>query len=321
MSREKKIRNKDGPESPDRENITRCNNVLKNVALDSFPIRIPHLLLNAHFHYFLSYDPDFTICDHGHWHWEIARMALGNASYATDACNKDIRPGSSRYLIIPPKTVHRWRALNTPLLIQSWQINIKAEDAAGEQALDNLHHAAARSGFLFDASPEQIQAENILWKLTERSGYPCVLGTLLAGVAGIVLGDLLMRINAWPEGLLENSPDAETMAAQLAAQIKSFLDENLCHPITLRDLESHFHFSSRHLNRIFQTAYRYPIGRYLRTQRIELSKRWLGTTSRSIKDIAFSLGYSDPRQFSRYFLEQTGVAPSQYRDQTIARNP
>jgi AraC-like DNA-binding protein len=320
MSQRKKKREQRRPSAVDNEEVSRRNEVLKNVALDSFPIRLPHLLLNAHFHYHFNEGADFTISEHGHWHWEITRIALGAASYSTESYKKDICPGAARYLMIPPKTVHRWHVLKAPLIIQSWQVYIKAEDPEGEQVLKALHRAAIERGFLFAASPEQIQAENILWELAGRPGFSCVMGPVLAGIAGVVLGDLLMRINPWPAGMLEEKPDTETLTAQTAGRLKAFLDQNLCRPITLSNLESHFHFSSRHLNRIFQTVYHCPIGHYLRNQRVELSKCWLGTTGRSIKDIAFSLGYSNPRQFSRYFLEQSGVTPSQYRDQTIALN-
>lgn len=51
-------------------------------------------------------------------------------------------------------------------------------------------------------------------------------------------------------------------------------------------------------------------------QRITLeSKRLLQTSERSIKEIAFDLGFSDHAYFSNFFKNQTGLNPSQFRSQ------
>lgn len=51
-------------------------------------------------------------------------------------------------------------------------------------------------------------------------------------------------------------------------------------------------------------------------QRITLeSKRLLQTSDRSVKEIAFDLGFSDHAYFSNFFKNQTGLSPSQFRSQ------
>ena len=46
---------------------------------------------------------------------------------------------------------------------------------------------------------------------------------------------------------------------------------------------------------------------------IELAKEKLAGKSLSIKEIAFALGFEYPNHFSRFFKNQTGIAPSDYR--------
>lgn len=51
-------------------------------------------------------------------------------------------------------------------------------------------------------------------------------------------------------------------------------------------------------------------------QRIALeSKRLLQTSDSSIKEIAFELGFSDHAHFSNFFKSQTGLTPSQFREE------
>jgi len=175
------------------------------------------------------------------------------------------------------------------------------------------------SNFLIPASSAQIQAETLLWEMAGEERNPQIFGTILSGFARIVIGDLLAKLKPWPTNLLTDRHDQKLITEALANRLRIFLDENLENPITLSDMVGHFHYSERHLNRIFQTVNQVSIGQYLRQQRVDLSKQWLETTDRSIKDIAFSLGYSNPGQFCRYFRIQTNLTPSQYRNrqQTI----
>ncbi|WP_418055576.1 helix-turn-helix domain-containing protein [Priestia megaterium] len=45
------------------------------------------------------------------------------------------------------------------------------------------------------------------------------------------------------------------------------------------------------------------------------AKHLLSTTSLSIQQISFSIGFSDPNYFSRVFKNQTGVSPSIWKNQ------
>ncbi|MEJ9307265.1 AraC family transcriptional regulator, partial [Priestia megaterium] len=54
---------------------------------------------------------------------------------------------------------------------------------------------------------------------------------------------------------------------------------------------------------------------YLTNVRINKAKHLLSTTSLSIQQISFSIGFSDPNYFSRVFKNQTGVSPSTWKNQ------
>jgi AraC-like DNA-binding protein len=297
----------------DTDTVLQRNRILEGCGLDSFLIRFPRLRMHAHFYYKFIEGGECTIGNHGHWHWEIARVCSGVAEYSIPDSNYFFRPTDAHYLIIPPKITHGWSMKASPLLTHSWQVQIEAEDNEGQQTLKALQEAIVASGFIFKASPSQIQAESLLWQMSGDAGLSQMFGSILSGFARIVLGDLFARINPWPEGMLESKNGQQAALNNLAERMKVFLDENLAHPVTLSDMESHFHYSGRHLNRIFQEILHCSIGHYLRDQRISLAKRWLATTERSVKDIALSLGYNSSSQFCRYFLEREDQTPSDYR--------
>lgn len=52
---------------------------------------------------------------------------------------------------------------------------------------------------------------------------------------------------------------------------------------------------------------------YLLHYRMEQAKHLLETTDTAVKDIAVSVGYSDPLTFSKMFSNVVKVSPSEYR--------
>lgn len=302
----------------DTETVLHRNQILERAGLDNFLIRLPRLKIHTHFYYKFVEDGECTINDHGHWHWEITRICSGEAAYFIPSLNKTIQPDPAHYLVLPPHLTHNWKMTKAPLLMHSWQTRIEPENHEGEAVIEQLRKSVTNAGFLAEASVSQIEAETLLWNMAGEERRPQVFGTILSGFARIVLGDLLAKICPWPEQMLADKNDPDAALTAMANRLQRFLDENLENPITLADLEGHFHYSERHLNRIFQKIHHISIGQYLRRQRLDLAKRWLETTDRPIKNIAFSLGYNAPGQFCRYFTAQIGLSPTAYRNQQFS---
>ncbi|MDX1695412.1 MAG: AraC family transcriptional regulator ligand-binding domain-containing protein, partial [Ketobacteraceae bacterium] len=81
---------------------------------------------------------------------------------------------------------------------------------------------------------------------------------------------------------------------------------------TINQVADQLHMSARTLRRRLQetdTSYQ----KILDDVRIEIARRYLSTTSRSVGQIAHLLGYSDQNSFSYGFKSLTGESPTQYR--------
>ncbi len=53
---------------------------------------------------------------------------------------------------------------------------------------------------------------------------------------------------------------------------------------------------------------------YLRALRLQKAEALLKNASMSIADVAYAVGFENPRYFSRVFSEEKGVSPSSFRD-------
>ncbi|MBQ9230659.1 MAG: helix-turn-helix transcriptional regulator, partial [Prevotella sp.] len=82
-------------------------------------------------------------------------------------------------------------------------------------------------------------------------------------------------------------------------------------PISLDELA---YLSGRSLSsfkREFQDIYGEPPARWIRAKRLSKAHDMLRSSSLSVADVAYSLGFENPTHFSRIFKQQYGYAPSQ----------
>lgn len=78
---------------------------------------------------------------------------------------------------------------------------------------------------------------------------------------------------------------------------------------------SKFHISANYLNILCKKHLKVSATQLIQQRTILEAKRLLKATALSIKEIAFELGFVDHAYFSNVFKTQTGVTPSEFRNQ------
>jgi hypothetical protein len=73
------------------------------------------------------------------------------------------------------------------------------------------------------------------------------------------------------------------------------------------------HMSPYHFNRVFHRLIGVPPGEFLIALRLDAAKRLLLTTSLSVTDICFEVGYLSPSSFTTRFTQLVGLPPRQLR--------
>lgn len=118
--------------------------------------------------------------------------------------------------------------------------------------------------------------------------------------------------------LMENSGyTLDDDKTDILSLMTKFLAENLCTNISLRDLELKFNVTSWSINKIFKDAYDITPRRYYDNLRISYAKNLIVHSFKSIKEIAFSMGFDEPQTFSRWFKNLTGLYPTEYKNKKI----
>jgi two-component system response regulator YesN len=112
-------------------------------------------------------------------------------------------------------------------------------------------------------------------------------------------------------GSLHLSPE---VSGSILSAVKMVHDE-LEHPLFAIDVAKRVNLSRSYFNQCFKEMVGYSFNEYLRKARIDKAREYLAQTAKPIIWIAEHTGYADEKYFSRTFREQTGMLPSEYRNQ------
>ncbi|MEV5573170.1 helix-turn-helix transcriptional regulator [Spirillospora sp. NPDC052269] len=100
---------------------------------------------------------------------------------------------------------------------------------------------------------------------------------------------------------------------QAVVRVIETMREKLGERLTVDDMARAAMFSKFHFSRVFQRITGVSPGRFLSAMRLQEAKRLLLTTSLSITEITYLVGYSSVGTFSTRFKEAVGLSPTEYR--------
>jgi AraC family transcriptional regulator len=112
-----------------------------------------------------------------------------------------------------------------------------------------------------------------------------------------------------PDAKLPGSKMSETAIRTVC----DFIEEHLSTQITLEDLAALVHLSPFHFARCFKASTGLAPHQYLIARRMELAKRLVLTTTLTVSQIGWSIGYENISHFRRLFALHIGVTPGAIR--------
>jgi len=93
---------------------------------------------------------------------------------------------------------------------------------------------------------------------------------------------------------------------------RRILEAEFTTEISLEGLANRVNLSPRYFSRLFKDETGTNFIDCLTTLRIDKAKELMRKTDKSVKEICYEVGYSDPNYFSRLFRKQTGVTPTEF---------
>ena len=211
-------------------------------------------------------------------------------------------PGAGDVYIVPYGSDHEYGSSRDNPWVKYW-FNV-----SGRLAGDLLSAYKLNDIYLFKNYPLKDTFVRGLNKLRKDQAE----ASTLAGPEIIL--KIILKLAAHREYLHERiSVSASAKKLQLYLDSKVFAA-----PVTLDDMCAYINLSPAQTNRIFRRDFGQTPYQYLLNLKISAARELLATSHRNVKDIAFSLGFSDEYYFSNIFKRKTGLAPRNYRNKVVA---
>ncbi len=156
-----------------------------------------------------------------------------------------------------------------------------------------------------------IRGETVFRVDTKRH-FEKMHAALRSSLSTIEIANNCARIfHAMIQDLAMNSQSNQSCG--MAEKIKEHIDKNISREILLDELAALIDRTSAHTIRIFKARYGVTPYQYCIDSRIKKAIAMLESTSYSVKEISFRIGFGDEHYFSNFFKSKTGKSPTEYR--------
>lgn len=94
---------------------------------------------------------------------------------------------------------------------------------------------------------------------------------------------------------------------------QEYIHRNTDRPITLEEVAGEVHVNPNYLSSLFKQKTGVGFSDYVTSVKLEKAKELLRSSFLSVGEIAAAVGYSDSKRFSKMFIRNMGIRPTEYR--------
>lgn len=127
----------------------------------------------------------------------------------------------------------------------------------------------------------------------------------------------VLRLLSYVDPKPDKNRSSKNISQQHLNIATEFIDRNFSRRITVDDIASHVGINRKYLSSIFTKYTNTSTQRYLLNKRMEQATILLSSTTLSVKEVAYSVGYTDSLLFSKMFKKKYGISPRGFRERTI----
>lgn len=198
--------------------------------------------------------------------------------------------------IVPPHIIHEGSKSLTEETSFYWLHFLVNEQSTNERSvtlpmynhLDNIESIMLLSKYALDKAMSHTSKENLDYAIS------------------LVLLEIDSKINT-----------KHNISNNLVVQVEEYVRINIYQNLSVKDVATHFNYSSDYISNIFRNYYGYSLKKYILNQEISEIKNLLLTTNISIKEIARKFNFNDDKYLMRMFKKHEQITMSNYRKSFI----
>jgi AraC family transcriptional regulator len=182
-----------------------------------------------------------------------------------------------------------------------------------QRALEEVFGADAEHAQLRDVSAfTDVALDSLIERLRDELMRQQASFLFVQGIAQAIAIHLARNYALTVEESRSGSP---SLPGHKVRQITEWMAEHVAEDLKLDRLAAQAGLSKFHFHRLFKRAMGVSPSRYHINLRMNLARRVLRETKKSVVDVALDLGYANPSHFAKLFRRETGLSPSDYRRQ------
>lgn len=139
---------------------------------------------------------------------------------------------------------------------------------------------------------------------SKKTAYTSYIKSNIYGILG-----LLYRNGA----LIDAESFFDPKTTETLTPVLNYIDENYASPITLDDLSAVANLNKYYFCRLFKKSTNSTVTDFINFVRIYKAEKMLTSSTRSVSDISYEVGFSSVSYFNRIFRKFVQLTPSQYR--------
>lgn len=101
-------------------------------------------------------------------------------------------------------------------------------------------------------------------------------------------------------------------------RIVSYIDLNYANHIRLEDIASEEDLSVTHFSHLFSSYFGVTFQEYVNLRRMESAIRLMENNEKSLLEISYESGFSDPKYMTKMFIKKFGCTPKAYRNEHMS---
>jgi len=182
-----------------------------------------------------------------------------------------------------------------------------------QRAMEEVFGAEAARARLRDISAfTDVALSSLMERVREELMRRHASPLFLQGIAQAIAIHLARN---YAESIQDSPSGSSSLPGYKLRQITDWLAQNIAEEFNLDRLAAQAGLSKFYFNRLFKSAMGMSPSHYHITLRMDEAKRLLRETRKSVVDVALDVGYTNPSHFAQLFRRETGLSPSDYRQQ------